>query len=208
MYILNYHIRLIKMQRAVSTALFCMKNARIMTLSLQVSLLVIEICPSVISSAVIKGSCSMGLGLFCCWWMCCLFCRNFLLQSHVPVQRRTVPFDLICTSASELIGDFCRGLCSVCKLCLENFFSFLCHLFKDGILRSLLTMKYGQFCVHAEGSSFLSPWMKSEVHFCSAAVTTRKNCTLWRFRTVHVFLRSVAGKPCYPQLHFSLWYCM
>lgn len=40
-----------------------MKNARIMTFSLQVSSLVIEICPSVISSAVVKSSRFMELGL-------------------------------------------------------------------------------------------------------------------------------------------------
>lgn len=42
--------------------LFCMNNASILTFLLQLSL-VVEICPLVISSAVVKGSCSMGLVL-------------------------------------------------------------------------------------------------------------------------------------------------
>lgn len=52
-------------------------------------------------------------------------------------------------------------------------------------------MKYRQFCVRVEERSFLSPWTKSAVHFCSAAVTTRKNCASWRFRAVPVSLSSV-----------------
>lgn len=148
----------------------------------------------------------MGLGLFCSSWIYSLFSRNFVLRSRVPVGRRTAPFDLLCTSASELAGGFCRSLCSVHELCLQNISSFLCPLFKDGIWWSVILVKYGQFLVRAEEvfcSRGWSQWCVSPVLLLRLEAV----CPV-EIQDSACLSRIAAGKPYYPPLHFSLWYCM